>query len=761
VALVRFGSEETPAPTETAATEQPVQTSGTSGAFGAGAQRWFDKGWTPIPVSNDRIPLVSGYHGKRKETVTQQLLNKWLTIYADSDLAVVIPDGVVCLDIDTHDEKNGHSEWVRTVNEFGEPGDSVIQSTRDPELHGHRFYLFEAAGDHRIRKTMAGTDFVDIKGPGGFISVSPTLHHSLGTAYKWYDNNRTPLPADFVPDINKFHRLPETWRGNIEKPTTQYQVKEHGALKRFTNRPGDKLNEILSWEEVLEDYFEFTGLTNDVGHMLRRVGSSNLTGAVISYDTDKLLVFTTSYGDFLPPVDDGGAYSKYQAWTRIELMHKQGMTEEEAFGPGSGKIVLEHLGVDQNGEALDLDIFECAFGMTMAPIKFMWKGGLVSGALNLLAGAPGSGKSTFTYNLAAEITKGMVKGDFYGQPGVVLICSTEDSPTHVIIPKLRAAGADLKKIHFMKMSSAFQFPEDYERLSHEVHKFGGQVRLIILDPLVNRMSSKLNAHVDKDVRQALEPFNSLADEFDLVVLGVVHNSKATDRDPLNSISGSTAFGGVARSVLSMSKADDYEETHERCVGVVKSNVGRDDLPAYRFKVEEHFMSADAPGHEGEVITTTKLVWVKKSELTQPEEVRNRVNKDKQVTETKKESVMGNALEEMIDFLQENGPATSDLIDSNVKANPRTLNEMRRRARQAGELMYNTKTHLWALPSQTFAGMLESGGLLPDGTSVSGALPQNLGDFFQPDATGVAQILAYVVQSGDNEARAYAEEKQWI
>jgi KaiC/GvpD/RAD55 family RecA-like ATPase len=760
VALVRFGSD--PQPLETSApVVQPTSTSGTSGAFGLAAQAWFNKGWTPIPVDNSRIPKVSGYHGKNREVVTQQLLNKWLVTYADSDLAVVIPDGVLCLDIDTHDDKDGHSEWVRTVSEFGAPGDSVIQSTRDPEVHGHHFYLFDLGEGQRIRKTMASTNYVDIKGPGGFISVSPTLHHSLGTPYKWYDANLMPLASDFVPEINHFHRLPDTWRGNVEKPTAVFQVKEHGALKRFTNRPGDKLNDILAWEEVLEDYFEFTGLSNDVGYMLRRVGSENLTGAVISYDTDKLLVFTTSYADFLPPVDEAGAYSKYQAWTRIELMHKQGMTEDEAFGPGSGKMVLNYLGVDQNGDALDLDIFESLLGIEILPVKFLWKGGLVAGALNLLAGAPGTGKSTFTYNLAAEVTKGLVKGDFYGQPGVVLVCSTEDSVSQVIVPKLRAAGADLGKVFSMKLGHQFEFPEDYERISNEVRKFGGQVRLIVLDPLVNRMEKTLNSHKDKDVRKALEPFNMLAEQFDLVVLGVVHNSKASDRDPLNSISGSTAFGGVARSVLSMSKADDYEETHERCVGVVKSNVGRDDLPAYRFKVEEHHLSSDHPDHLGEIVTTTKLLWVGKSEFTQPEEIKKRMNKEKQVTEVKKEGVMGNALEEMMDFLQENGPSTATEIDSNVKANPRTLNEMRRRARQSGELSYNTKTHIWSLPSQTFSHMLEFGGLLPDGTSVSGSQPQSLGDFFEIDDAGIAQVVKYVVQSENQEAKAYAETKGWI
>lgn len=746
-------------PSETA---QVVETPAVGpGAFVAGAQRWFDKGWPVIPVSAERIPCVSGYHGKERTQVTQQLVDKWIKSYPDASLAVVIPDGVVCLDIDTHDEKNGAAEWERKVNNYGEPGPSVIQSTRDPALHGHRFYLFDPSANYRIRKTLADTSFVDIKGPGGFISVSPTMHHSLGTAYKWYDGEFNDLPADYVPEMNTFYRLPESWRGNIEKPTAVYQVKQHGALKRFTSSPIDKLESLWSWDEILEGYFEFTGMTNDVGHILRRVGSKNLTGAVLSFDTDKLLVFTSSYNSFLPPVEDGGAYRKYQAWARIELMEKQGYTEDQAFGPGLSKIVCEYFGIDTHGDALETDMFHSAAGVKMKPVKYLWKGGILLSALNLLAGKPGTGKSTFTYNLAADITKGVVKGDVFGQPGVVLVCSTEDSESHVILPKLRAAGADLSKIFLVNVDAMFSFPDDYDKVRREVGKFGGQVRLVILDPLVNRMSPTLNAHRDKDVRQALEPFQSLAEEFNLSVLGIVHNNKATDQDPLYSISGSTAFGAVSRATLVLAKTEDYEDTQERSIGIVKNNWGADDLPAYIFKIEQTLLTSDHEDTAGEVVKTSKLNWVKKSDDTQTEVIKKRKVKDQATGASKKEQVMDSAYDDMLAYIEGNGPCKAALIDSNVKANPNTLAALRRQARSTGDLIFNTRSQLWLLPSQTFGAKLETG-ILPDGTAVSGRLPQNLGDMFIIDAQGVQQVKDYLLAyQEDHEARDYAEEQGWV
>jgi hypothetical protein len=743
----------------TPATEQ--ETAG-PGAFATAAQRWFDRGWTPIPVDLNRIPLVSGFHGKDREPVSQQLLDKWIKKYTEASLAVVIPDGVVCIDVDTHDEKNGSEEWERKVTNYGEPGPSVIQSTRDPALHGHRFYLFDPTAAYRIRKTLADTNYVDIKGPGGFISVSPTIHHSLGTPYKWYDGELNELPEDYVPEMNTFYRLPESWRGQVEKPTAVYQVKQHGALKRFTSNPSDKLMSILTWDEILEGYFEFTGLSNDVGHILRRVGSKNLTGAVISFDTDKLIVFTSSYSDFLPAVEEGGAYSKYQAWTRIELMEKRGFTEDQAFGPGWKDHVFEVYEIDEHGDPVDSDMLYSYGDLYTSPVKYLWKGGVLASALNLLAGKPGVGKSSYTYNLAADVTRGTVLGDFHGQPGVVIICSTEDSDEKVILPKLKAANADLTKVFGVKIDSMFHFPEDYDRVAKVVESFGGQVRLIILDPLVNRISGTLNAHRDKDVRQALEPFQTLAEKFNLSVLGIVHNNKATDQDPLYSISGSTAFGAVARATLVLGKAEDFEDTQERSIGIVKNNWGPDDLPAYRFKIEQVLQAATKPECAGETVRTTKLVWVGKSEVTQAEEIKNRKNKEQAVTTSKKEAVMDSAFDDMLAYLEDNGPSSAVQIDSNVKANPNTLAALRRQARTSGDLIFNSKTKMWSLPSQSFGAMLETGGVLPDGTAVAGALPQNLGDVFVPNSQGVTQIKDYILANPDNlEARFYMEEQGWL
>ncbi len=72
------------------------------------------------------------------------------------------------------------------------------------------------------------------------------------------------------------------------------------------------------------------------------------------------------------------------------------------------------------------------------------------GALTILDGHPGQGKSLITNHLAAAITTGGRFGDKYKMAkGNVLFMSPEDDPDRVLRPRLEAQGADIDRIRFM------------------------------------------------------------------------------------------------------------------------------------------------------------------------------------------------------------------------------------------------------------------------------------------------------------------------
>src|SRR5215475_12266442 len=83
------------------------------------------------------------------------------------------------------------------------------------------------------------------------------------------------------------------------------------------------------------------------------------------------------------------------------------------------------------------------------PIRWLWPDWLSLGKLHLLAGSPGTGKTTIAVSLAAAITTGAAWPDGGTcQPGDVLVWSGEDGIADTLLPRFLAAGGDPRHLHF-------------------------------------------------------------------------------------------------------------------------------------------------------------------------------------------------------------------------------------------------------------------------------------------------------------------------
>lgn len=227
-----------------------------------------------------------------------------------------------------------------------------------------------------------------------------------------------------------------------------------------------------------------------------------------------------------------------------------------------------------------------ASSITVKPVHWLWKDRIPLGELTLLAGREGIGKSTIAYTLAAWITTGTMKGRFLHEPRSVLVAATEDSWEHTIVPRLMAAGADLNKVFRIDVKTEDGFdglltlPSDISGLFEVVQK--SDAAMLLLDPLMSRLSAQLDSHKDAEVRIALEPLTAFAKRAGISVLGIIHVNKSGSGDALNSIMGSRAFGSVARAVL---MAVRNPEDGTCTFGLAKNNLGsKDDMPAYRYQI---------------------------------------------------------------------------------------------------------------------------------------------------------------------------------
>lgn len=219
----------------------------------------------------------------------------------------------------------------------------------------------------------------------------------------------------------------------------------------------------------------------------------------------------------------------------------------------------------------------------LEPVRWAWRGFLPLGMLTILGGAPGCGKTTIALSLAATLTRGGLwpDGSRCTEAGDVLIWSGEDAAT-VTAARLRAAGADMTRVHFVDGISggegdAFDPGRDMALLEATAETLAAP-RLLVLDPIVSAVAG--DSHKGAEVRRALQPVVDMAQRLGCAVLGITHFSKGTSgRDPVERVTGSIAFAALARLVLVAAKVkpEPGDEGEPRRVLLrAKSNISADD-----------------------------------------------------------------------------------------------------------------------------------------------------------------------------------------
>ena len=242
--------------------------------------------------------------------------------------------------------------------------------------------------------------------------------------------------------------------------------------------------------------------------------------------------------------------------------------------------------------------------ITPEPIRWTWRDWLARGKLHVLAGTAGTGKTTLALALAATITTGGRWPDgTRAEAGDALIWSGEDDPADTLVPRLLAMGANLARVHFVGSVNdarglrAFDPAADVPLLSARFADCGN-VALLIVDPIVSAVSG--DSHKNTEVRRNLQPLVDLAALRDCALIGITHYSKGTaGRDPLERVTGSLAFGALARIVLGTAKPTEAGEP--RRLVRAKSNIGPDGA-GFEYDLEQ----VEVPARPG--LFASRVLW---------------------------------------------------------------------------------------------------------------------------------------------------------
>jgi len=257
------------------------------------------------------------------------------------------------------------------------------------------------------------------------------------------------------------------------------------------------------------------------------------------------------------------------------------MPRDDKFiiSPAGTKLPVFDPAVHINGksdENLPLVLILPATAFPPEDVRWLWPNWLARGKFHILAGVPGTGKTTLALTFAAIISRGGRWPDGpVAEAGDVLIWSGEDDINDTLVPRLLVAGADLWRVHFVtdvrergKPVRPFDPATDMLGLVETAKKLPN-LRLIVLDPFVSAVTG--NSHNNTETRRGLQPVVDLAQQLDAALVGISHYAKGSaGRDPLERIAGSLAFGAVPRVALGAVESDDKNEPN-RLVRVKNTN----------------------------------------------------------------------------------------------------------------------------------------------------------------------------------------------
>ncbi|KQT05870.1 hypothetical protein ASG57_10785 [Bradyrhizobium sp. Leaf396] len=353
--------------------------------------------------------------------------------------------------------------------------------------------------------------------------------------------------------------------------------------------------------------------------------------------------------------------------------------------------------------------YQLASEVEPEPINWLWPNRVARGKLNFLAGPPDQGKSQITIDLIARVTTGVAWPDKSGEPapGSVIVLAAEDDAGDTIVPRLKAAGADVSRVMIVQMmvkplkgrpERMFNLANDLPGLA-ELIRTCNDVALVVIDPINSYMGAGGRNGTDtfkaSEVRSVLSPLGHLAERHDVAVLFLSHLTKNSGGNaPLTRMLDSQAFTAIARCGWFVApEMRDRKETARKFFVKGKSNIGAP-VPGLTYEIEETTVTTAA----GLVLKVPRIKWTGETEMSAGQVFRQMDNGGEQEK--------GSALEAAITFLEDelaSGPKPSDKLKDRAEERGHSWRTVRRAAfegigvRSERSGFGKGSAYVWSLP----------------------------------------------------------------
>ena len=187
--------------------------------YAAAAPLYRAEGWMQvIPLPEGRkTPPPSGFTGRSRKPVTDEQVRFWSQSDPTANTGIVIPEGVLVLDIDAEQGHQVKADGAKGISELSQEL-GALPATWSSTSHG-----IDSPARHLFYKVPEGLAWkggaiegVDILQPGHRYSVVwPSIHPS-GEMYCWYTPSGSTTSQ--IPHISDLATLPWKWVDYLRKP---------------------------------------------------------------------------------------------------------------------------------------------------------------------------------------------------------------------------------------------------------------------------------------------------------------------------------------------------------------------------------------------------------------------------------------------------------------------------------------------------------------------------------------------------------------
>ncbi len=583
--------------------------------------------WRLIPLSGNKPAIATGKLHLGAANSDPKQIETWWQRYGGLGLVTGAASGVVAIDVDVRDGRDGMGLLARLEAQYGPLPRNLTVTTKSGGLH---IYCAHPGAEIKIKSVVGGSSApwnevgVDTRGDGGYVAMPPTK------GYQFSADLRTtvlqPLPQGWINVLQDVWReSPGTVVDPVYSPTVDYeQVRQtledqrQYYLTKSDQSRADTINALLKGtclavpgnRDNTVNWVGYTfgiycpGIGPQVASGFARPSLAAMTSTSDGEGLEHWIgKFEDAYErgasqkqtenrlelsmDFLKPAEARENFRRFanvipELPTLLAASEEpKAETENDPFAQyvAEGLKIVKTLGVTniQADKYKKPTLVNAAERVTQVIPKRPWlvDGLFTAGGVIGIVGEPKSSKSWLATEIGIAVASGTVALDRYKVPQAkkVYYFYTEDEETSVL-GRLRAfakgrglpAEALLKNFFYDPKGKHLDLTKDEDlAYLYGAGKFIGGAGLIILDTLRNVHSGTENE--SDSMARVLQRLHALSKALDCTIL-IVHHAKKVDPKNVatngSEFRGSSVINGALDGWLSLTNLGGDRETTLSC-----------------------------------------------------------------------------------------------------------------------------------------------------------------------------------------------------